>query len=153
MYEVCERNGWGDPFSYARSREIHMAITLKHTVAQTYAGADAIDEAGNAEYKSTIQDNISGAYRGISVQSTWEEQERYLIQDKIGCYQHHYFARFDGSKLVELWRLDGNDVLGILLPKLRKQFDRYKTSKPKDPRLNASVTKTEIYKYGRCLIG
>ena len=130
-----------------------MAITLKHTVAQTYAGADAIDEAGNAEYKSTIQDNISGAYRGISVQSTWEEQERYLIEDKIGCYQHHYFARFDGSKLVELWRLDGNDVLGILLPKLRKQFDRYKTSKPKDPRLNASVTKTEIYKYGRCLIG
>jgi len=22
MYAICERNGWGDPFSYARSREI-----------------------------------------------------------------------------------------------------------------------------------
>ena len=153
MYEVCERNEWGDPFSYARSREIHMSILLKHTIASTYSGADAIDDNGAAEYKTTIQDTISGSYRGISVQPTWEEQERYLIEDKIACYKNHYFARFVGSKIVELYCLDGNAVLDILIPKLKKQYERYQTSKPKDPRLNATVTKTEIYKYGRKIIG
>lgn len=29
MYQLCDEQGWGDPFSYARSREIHMAGTLK----------------------------------------------------------------------------------------------------------------------------
>ena len=33
LYEVCEDQGWGDPFSYARSREIHMAIELGHEVS------------------------------------------------------------------------------------------------------------------------
>ena len=28
MYALCEANEWGDPFSYARSREIHMACLL-----------------------------------------------------------------------------------------------------------------------------
>ena len=25
MYDLCKEQGWGDPFSYARSREIYMA--------------------------------------------------------------------------------------------------------------------------------
>ena len=33
MYTLCEENNWGDPFSYARSREIHMAGVLGHKVA------------------------------------------------------------------------------------------------------------------------
>ena len=43
MYTLCEENNWGDPFSYARSREIHMAGVLGHKVAEDYAGADAFD--------------------------------------------------------------------------------------------------------------
>ena len=31
--QMCEDNKWGDPFSYARSREIHMAGVLGHTIA------------------------------------------------------------------------------------------------------------------------
>ena len=30
MYDLCEEQGWGDPFSYARSREIYMAGLLGH---------------------------------------------------------------------------------------------------------------------------
>ena len=30
MYDICNRNNWGDPFSYARSKEIYMANFLKH---------------------------------------------------------------------------------------------------------------------------
>ena len=33
MYHLCQENGWGDPFSYARSREIHLAGLLGHKIA------------------------------------------------------------------------------------------------------------------------
>ena len=56
LYEVCEDQGWGDPFSYARSREIDMAIALDHDVSPTYSGADAYDHGEPVEYKSTIND-------------------------------------------------------------------------------------------------
>ena len=46
MYHLCEEQGWGDPFSYARSREIHMAGILGHRIADDYSGADAFDEDG-----------------------------------------------------------------------------------------------------------
>ena len=111
------------------------------------------DEAGEAEYKSTIQPSINGTYNGISVQPTWEEQELYLIEQKIGKYKHHYFARYSDAKIVELYVLEAADVLAILLPKLKKQYERFQILSPKDPRLGATVTKTEIYKYGRKLIG
>lgn len=151
MYAVCERNGWGDPFSYARSREIMMAIVMKQKIAETYSGADGFDEYGGVEYKSTIQENIQGTYNGISVQPTWKEQILYLEDEKIGKYKHHYFARFSKGIIVELWCLDADDVLAILLPKLKKQY--HSESNRKDPRLGATITKKEIYKYGRCLIG
>jgi len=151
MFAVCERNGWGDPFSYARSREIMMAIIMRQTVADTYSGPDGIDEAGEAEYKSTINKTIKGRYAGISVQPTWELQLRYLFDDKIGKYKHHYFARFEGSKLVELWVLDADAVLQILIPKLRKSY--HNRAHRKDPRLAADVSMTDIHKHGRQLIG
>lgn len=153
MYQLCDNQGWGDPFSYARSREIHLAGLLGHTVADTYSGADAIDEDGECEYKSTIADSINGTYNGISVQDTWEEQERYLIEDKIGKYSNHYIARYENGKVVEVWKLDGNTVLGILLPKLKKDWERKINGNQKDPRLSGKITKKEIYALGTCIIG
>ena len=99
MYDLCEEQGWGDPFSYARSREIYMAGLLGHKVADDYSGEDAIDEDGGCEYKSTIGKSVNGTYNGISVQDTWELQEKYIVEDKIGKYQNHYYARFKGVKL------------------------------------------------------
>jgi len=153
MYQLCEEQGWGDPFSYARSREIHLAGLLGHTVADTYSGADAIDEDGECEYKSTIAKSINGTYNGISVQDTWEEQERYLIEDKLGKYANHYIARYDEGKVVEVWKLDGDTVLGILLPKLKKDWERKINGNHKDPRLSGNITKKEIYALGTCIIG
>ena len=77
MYALCEANEWGDPFSYARSREIHMAGILGHTIADDYSGADAYDQDGPCEYKSTIGKKLTATYNGISVQDTWEKQEVY----------------------------------------------------------------------------
>jgi len=144
---LCEKAGVGDPFSYARSKEILTAIEYGHEIADKLSGEDGIDEVGKCEYKSTEGKSIKGAYTGISVQSTWEEQEKYLREEKIGKYQNHYIQRFDGSRgIVEAWKLSGQDVLTILLPKLKKKFDNVKTLK--DPRLSASLTKRDIEKYG-----
>ena len=94
MYTLCEENNWGAPFSYARSRAIHMAGVLGHKVAEDYSGADAFDEIGECEYKSTIGKNINATYNGISVQDTWEQQEEYILNKKIGKYENHYYARY-----------------------------------------------------------
>ena len=57
MYELCEEQGWGDPFSYARSREIYMAGLLGHKVADDYAGEDAIDE-DEMEWIGLLRDKV-----------------------------------------------------------------------------------------------
>ena len=147
MHDLCEEQGWGDPFSYARSKEIHMAGSLGHKVADDYSGADAFDEDGGCEYKSTIGKTINATYNGISVQDTWEKQKEYILKDKIGKYENHYYARYDGGKIAEVWKLTCNDVLDILLPKIKKQFDQG-TSHKKDPRIGVSVSQKEIKKYG-----
>ena len=153
LYRVCQDNNWGDPFSYARSREIHIATTLGHTVADTYSGADAFDQDGNpVEYKSTIAKRINGTYNGVSVQDTWEEQERYLREEKLGHYPFHFIARYEGGVIVEVWELTADDVLAVLLPKFRKDWDRKRGGKHKDPRLSATLTKGDIHQYGRRVI-
>ena len=145
---LCEsEEGAGDAFSFARSKEILAAIELQHEISESLSGADAIDEDGECEYKSTVNPSIKGSYTGISVQDTWEEQEEYLREEKIGKYENHYISRFAGSKgIVEIWKLKGKDVLTILLPKLKKKFETVKNLK--DPRLAADVTKKDILKYG-----
>ena len=148
MYQLCEDNKWGDPFSYARSREIHMAGVLGHTIADDYSGADAFDEDGGCEYKSTIANTINATYNGISVQDTWEEQERYLIEDKIGKYKNHYYARYENGKIVEVWKLDCADVLDIVLPKAYKQYPKKRAGNAKDPRIGVTISKKEIQSVG-----
>jgi len=152
MYALCAKQEWGDPHSYARSREIHLACKLGHKVAKTYSGADAIDDDGECEYKSTIAENINGTYNGISVQDTWEEQERYLVEEKLGKYSNHYIARYDGGKVAEVWKLTSNDILMLLIPKLKKDWERKIKGKHKDPRLSANLTKKEIYRFGTRII-
>jgi hypothetical protein len=46
LYEAADALNAGDPMSYARSREIHLACLLGHTVADTYSGADAYEADG-----------------------------------------------------------------------------------------------------------
>jgi len=149
LCKMAIENGWGDPASYARSKEIYMAAKLGHTIAPKLAGPDAYDKAGSPlEYKSTTQDRIQGAYNGVSVQSTWKEQEKYLKQDKIGCYKEHYFARFKDGLIAECYMLTGKQVLENLLPKYEKAWHKLQKKMPKDPRLGASVPSGYIKKNG-----
>jgi hypothetical protein len=153
LYEAAEEMNAGDPMSYARSREIHLACLLGHTVADTYSGADAFLPDGTpVEYKSTIGKAISATYNGISVQPTWEDQEEYLIEHKIGCYPQHFYARYEGSEVAEVWVLDSDTVLSLLLPKARKQYATKRNGKAKDPRIGVTLSAGEIRKHGRRLV-
>ena len=151
MAQLCDEQGWGDPFSYARSKEIYAATVLGHSVADTFSGADAFNADGApVEYKSTISKNNKGSYTGISVQPTWKEQEQYLENEKIAKYPEHFYNRFEQGKLVESWKMDGNTVLSLLKPKLRNKFDT--VLQKKDPRLSADVTWSEIQQHGTRVI-
>ena len=151
MAGLCREHGWGDPFSYARAKEIYAATVLGHTVAPTLAGADAFNHEGEpVEYKSTIAKTPRGAYTGISVQETWAAQDRYLFEEKLAKYPEHYYNRFRNGRLAESWVLPGEVVYRLLLPKLKKQYPTVLTKK--DPRLNASITWGEIKKYGKRII-
>ena len=149
MASLCKGEDWGDPFSYARAKEIYATCALGHKMPgpNEYSGADAINRNGDGvEYKSTIGKTVKGSYTGISVQASWKKQVRYLREEKILKYPEHDFNRFDDGVLVESWKLTGQQVYDILLPKLQKKFSTVLTKK--DPRLSATVTTTEIEKLG-----
>jgi|TARA_E500000305_G_C4007825_1_gene230970 hypothetical protein len=153
MINIMSNNeGLGDAFNYGRSKEIVASILLGHTVAKEYAGPDAyLPDGTPVEYKSTNQKNVKGSYTGVSVQPTWELQEKYLQEDKIGKYPYHFYNRFDKTGLlVESWEVPGDVVLKVLLPKFKASYPT--VLKKKDPRLSANMTTTEIKKYGKKVI-
>lgn len=152
MHFLCKKENWGDPFNYARSREIDMACELGHKIADTYSGADAIDEetGDEYEYKSTTDSKIKGTYTGISVQSSWKKQVEYLRNEKLCKYKYHFYARYEDGRIVEMWKISGQVVFELLVPKLKKKYHSSKIMK--DPRLNAAITEKEIKLYGQQLI-
>ena len=148
MYKLCKKHNWGDPFSYARSREIIIANTLGHTIGDTYSGADGYDNNGKYEYKSTIAKDINGTYNGISVQDDETAQKKYINDEKIGNYDTHYFARFDNGEIAEMWSVPGVVVARELMPKIIKQFHAKKKGTAKDPRIGVTFTKKQIKTFG-----
>lgn len=148
LFRECMQQGFGNPFVSGRLQEIIMAGALGHRISDTLSGADAFDERGACEYKTTIDKNISGTYSSISVQATWDEQVSYLEQ-KFGN-MNHYIGRFERGILVEVWKLNGDKVIELITPSIYKQFTN--PSHRKDPRFSTSVCKTDIYTYGERII-
>ncbi len=147
LAKFAQEHNLGDIFSYARSKEVYAAYRLGHTIADDYSGADAYNQNGQpVEYKSTIAKKMQGSYTGISVQPSWEDQVAYLREEKIAKYPEHYYNRFEDGVLVESWKLTGEKVLELLLPKLERKFATVLTKK--DPRLSAIVTDSEIKQFG-----
>ena len=154
--QLCKNNQWGDPFSYARGKEIYASLVLNHKISDTLSGADAYTQEGEpCEYKSTTNNKIKGLYSGISVFNTWDEQKNYLENEKIGKYKHFYNL-FNEFELIESWTVPTDKVLDILLPKIKtKYFDNNNNLLPnqnKDPRIAAIITHKEIMEYGTRII-
>ena len=72
------------------------------------------------------------------------------FEEKIAKYPKHYYNRFEDGKLVESWMMKGMDVYNILLPKLKNKY--LTVLEKKDPRLSASISWTEIKKFGTKVI-
>ena len=150
--KLCQKEGLGDIFSYSKVKEVLIADKLGHTVPKDYSGADGYKPGckSGSEYKSTIGKNISATYSGISVQDTWKKQVKYLEKEKILKYPELYYARFNGTNIEEMWELNADRVLKLLIPKLKRNFNNVKNLK--DPRLGASIPKRDIVKYGKRII-
>ena len=145
LYKICNDNNWGDPFNYSRGKEIIMANFLNHTIANSLSGADAYEDKEltiPVEYKSTIAKKIQATYNGISLESTWDDQLKYLKEKKICNYKHHFFARFEQGQIVEMYKMSGDKVYDYIVPKIKKQY--FKEKKGKDPRLGTIITTNYI---------
>lgn len=144
--EVCATLGVTDPFNYNRARELHTSILLGHLISPTLDGPDAFCNELPVEYKSTIGKKIQGTYNGISVLPTWEEQEAYIRNEKIGKYTYHFWSRYEGSKLMECVRFTGDQILDEILPKLKIQYES--CVHKKDPRLGITISSKEFINKG-----
>lgn len=149
--EITKSLDLGDIFSYSKVKEVLIASELGHSVPKNYSGADGITPDGiEVEYKSTIHKEMKATYNGISVLPTWEEQKDYIINEKIGKYPLHYYARFEGTKIVEMWELAAKDVLDIVLPRLKKSYESVHNRK--DPRLGVIISHKWIKLKGKQII-
>tara|TARA_R110002124_G_scaffold255971_2_gene421573 strand:+ start:1875 stop:2369 length:495 start_codon:yes stop_codon:yes gene_type:complete len=149
--KICDGLNLGDVWSFARFKEVVAAYYLGHTLSKTLSGPDAFLPDGRpVEYKSTTGDKVKGAYTGVSVQRTWEEQDKYLEEEKIGKYAEHYYNRFEGIKLIESWVVPGNVVYELLRPKFEVKYPS--VLEKKDPRLSATMSTRDIKKYGKRVI-
>lgn len=140
----------GDPFASGRAREAILADFLGHTLGVDLHGCDAYDDVGNLfEYKTTYAHiGLRGRY-DVSSYPTWSKQVAYLKREKIGIYQYHYFATFTTRlDIQDVYRLSGDTVLDLLLPKFKKKYLCDKTSlKRRD--LYATLSAREIMTHGQ----
>ena len=82
-----------------------------------------------------------------------EEQERYIVEDKIGKISISLLCTFLLiGKIVEAWKLTSDKVLEILLPKIKKQYPKKKNGNAKDPRIGVTVSQKEIKENGEKII-
>ena len=71
-----------------------------------------------------------------------------MIEDKLGKYPRHYYARYEGSEVAEVWMLTADDVISLVLPRAKKQYETKRSGKAKDPRIGVSISAGDIQRLG-----
>ena len=59
---------------------------------------------------------------------------------------------YEGAQVVEVWVMDSDTVLSLLLPKAQKQYTTKRNGKAKDPRIGVTISSGEIRKFGRRIV-
>jgi hypothetical protein len=151
MMSISNELEFGDPFASYRIREILLSIHLNHTIAHTLHFEDARNEFNEKiEYKTcTIsRKGLYGRY-DISWQDSWERQKEYMLNEKIANNAYHYFALFDKEhRIQEIYRMKGDTVYNLLLPKIEKKFKNRNISQNKNGSLHATISNLDIMTYG-----
>ena len=71
-----------------------------------------------------------------------------ILKNKIGKYENHYYARYNGGKIAEVWRLRAKDVLSLIMPKIKKQYAKKQKGFGQDPRIGVSIPMRDIITHG-----
>ena len=71
-----------------------------------------------------------------------------MYKRHIGKYANHYYARYEGGKIAEVWKLNAADVLRIALPKAKRQYPKKRAGNAKDPRIGITISRAEITTHG-----
>lgn len=155
MHRVANKEGWGNPHAGGRATELVISGILGHKIGEAYSGADAYDEDGACEYKSTSYLNKKGdapknwKYGGISRQTSWRKQVKYLKEEKISCYKNHYFVWIYEGLPKKIWRIKGDVVYLLLKDKIYGEFERKKHSNNyKDPGISTTLSFGDVQRVG-----
>ena len=149
LIDVFNEEGLGDPFGAGRTREAILAEFLDHNIGDDLSGEDAYDENGNEfEYKTGF--DFNGRYE-VSTYPTWEEQEKYLLNEKIGYYKFHYYATFNRKyEIQKVYRISGDKANKVLIPKFREFYDRDKTNLASQT-LTANMYLNDVLEHGELI--
>ena len=161
LHQLMAKAGYStDPRTY-RETVAALLTGCRPTIEKSGADCYLLREDGSeakCERKSS-EGKLGGAYTGISWQEIWEEQERYIREDKIGNCEWHYFDHFDKrtGSLVECYRIPGDLLVDKKIAGLHKQWeDRLEKMRkgklPKDPRLSFSLGARFIRTHGESII-
>ena len=155
LIDSCKERNAGDPFAAGRIREIILADLLGHNIAADLHGHDAIVKVNQnnfkVEYKTAfIEYGLKGRY-DVSWYPTWEEQEKYLLTEKIGSSKYHYFATFDSSYVIqEVMELTGERVCDLLIPAFKSVYlSKDSRQDKRNSGLYASLGSPDIRAYGK----
>ena len=149
LIDVFKEEGLGDPFGAGRTREAILAEFLDHNIGNDLSGEDAYDENGNEfEYKTGF--DFNGRYE-VSTFPTWEEQEKYLLNEKIGYYKFHYYATFNRKyEIQKVYRISGEKANKVLIPKFKKFYKRDKKNLASQT-LTANMYVNDIREHGELI--
>jgi len=153
LVDIFDELGLGDPFAAGRAREAILADFLSHELGDELHGCDAYNKEGDLfEYKTKTDDfPIAGRY-DVSSQPTWDDQVKYLQEEKIANNAKHYYATFTKKfDLTQVWEIDGDKVLELLLPKLNNKYHQDKTNL-KVQNLHATLTAKDIRENGKRIL-
>jgi len=142
----------GDPFGPGRAREIILAGILGHKIGDTLHGIDAQSFCGKKtyEYKTSLSTTYLTPRYDVSWCDTWENQVEYLKLNKIANHEFHFFASFTiFGEVTAIYKMSGEKVLELLLPKLQRKFY---APKKRSGVLYASLSEKDLRKHAEKIL-
>lgn len=142
----------GDPFGAGRAREIILSGILEHKIGDKLHGIDAQSFCATKtyEYKTWLDSCYPTARYDVSWCDTWENQVEYLKHNKIANHEFHFFASFTVfGEVTAIYKMSGEKVLELLLPKLQRKFY---APKKRSGVLYASLTQKDLREHAEKII-
>ena len=153
LVQIANQMDVGDPFGAGRAREIILSGILGHKIGSDLHGIDAESFCGKEtyEYKTSLSTKYLTPRYDVSWCDTWENQIEYLKQNKIANHEFHFFASFTIlGEVTAIYKMSGDKVLELLLPKLQRKFY---APKKRSGVLYASLSEKDLREHAELIYG